>query len=165
MDVICAIRTRRSVRCYKSDSVDQYQIKQILEGAICAPSGKDKKPWKFRIITDGSVIYSLAQRTAYSRWLKTAPCCVAVFLDKERSYDYTKDVQSCGAAMQNILLAAHELGLGSCWVGELLSCQEEILHLLQISKEKYELMGIIAVGYTERKPTPKIGQGIEEFLI
>ena len=75
-------------------------------------------------------------------------CCISVFLDKEKSYDYLKDVQSCGAVMQNILLATHGLGLGGCWIGEVLRFQDEIMHMLQISQEIYELMGMIVIGYT-----------------
>ena len=57
---------------------------------------------------------------------------VAVYLDKSRSYDRLKDAQSCGAAIQNIMLAAHSLGIGSCWIGEILPKDDEIKAMLNI---------------------------------
>lgn len=165
MEVLKTIHTRQSVRNYKSAPVSQELLDQILEAAICAPSGKNKKPWKFKVITDASIMESIALKTTYCRWLKTAPCCISVFLDKEKSYDYLKDVQSCGAVMQNILLATHGLGLGGCWIGEVLRFQDEIMHMLQISQEIYELMGMIVIGYTDTEPAPKIYSRIDAFLL
>ena len=69
------------------------------------------------------------------------------FFRKKRSYDYIKDVQSCGAASQNILLCAHSLELGSRWIGEIISKSKEISELIGISVHRFELMAILTVGY------------------
>ena len=110
-------------------------------------------------------IQEISQTVIYSRWLRRAPCCIAVFLDKEKSYDYVKDVQSCGAVMQNMLLAVHGLGLGSCWIGEVVNQQEKILNLLGVSSENVELMGIISIGYSDSASESHKIQSVESFLI
>lgn len=165
MEVLQTIHTRRSVRNYKSCSVNQNQIDQILGAAISAPSGKNRMPWKFRVIIDKTTIEWLAEKTMYSRWLSTAPLCIAVVLDKKASYDYIKDVQSCGAVMQNILLATHGLGLGSCWIGEILGYQEEVMQFLNVARDDYELMGLVAIGYAEDSSVPRLRRRIDDFLI
>lgn len=165
MDVLCAIKTRYSVRKYHNVPVSQEQVIRILDAAVCAPSGKDRKPWKFKVILDSALLNIMAKKTVYSRWLKTAPCYVLVFLDKEKSYDRLKDIQSCGAVMQNILLAAHGLGLGGCWVGEILSYQEDIMAKLHISQSNYELMGLVAIGHANQLPHTKNECEISTFLL
>lgn len=79
--------------------------------------------------------------------MQTAPLLIAVFLDIANSYNYVKDVQSCGAAIQNMLLAAKAVEIGSCWIGEILPKQEKVKAMLNISDDKYELMGIVVFGY------------------
>ena len=86
-------------------------------------------------------------------------------LNKQASYDYIKDVQSCGAVMQNILLATHGLGLGSCWIGEILGYQEEVMQFLNIARDDYELMGLVAIGYAEDTPVPRLSRHVDDFLI
>ena len=63
-----------------------------------------------------------------------------VFLDESCSYNQMKDIQSCGAAMQNTMLVAHALVIGSCWIGEILSKENEVKKLLAIDNEELQLM-------------------------
>ena len=73
MDVIECITTRRSVRQYTPESIDQHIIRQILEAGISAPSGKNGQPWKFKIITDKNLICSVSKLSIYGSWMKTSP--------------------------------------------------------------------------------------------
>ena len=54
-----------------------------------------------------------------------SPCVIIVLLDRSVFYDHVKDLQSCGAAMQNILLCAHALNIGSCWIGGILDVSDD----------------------------------------
>lgn len=65
--------------------------------------------------------------------MKSASLFVLCFLDSDCSYDYIKDIQSCGAAMQNMLLAAHASGIGGCWVGEILAKAETVKQVLSLA--------------------------------
>lgn len=165
MELFYTIHTRRSVRRYQKRSVSSSHIEQILNAAITAPSGKNLMPWRFRVITDENTIETLADKTKYSRWLRTVPVCVVVMLDKNKSYNIVKDAQSCGAVMQTMLLAARGLGLGSCWIGEVLDYQDDILQHLNIAIEEYELMGLVAIGYSEERTLPSKMLHWDDFII
>ena len=99
MKIFDGIISRRSVRLYNSKPIEIENINKIIESAIWAPSGKNGQPWKFKIITKKNIIEEIAKLSANSRWLKTAPWLIIVYLDKVCSYHYIKDVQSCGAAI------------------------------------------------------------------
>ena len=145
MKIFGGIKSRRSVRLYNSEPIEIEFINQIIESAIWAPSGKNGQPWKFKIVTEQNIIEEIAKLSANSRWLKTAPCLIIVYLDKGCSYHYIKDVQSCGAAIQNMLLAAHEMGVGSCWIGSLLEKADEINKFLEVD-DSLELMSVVSFG-------------------
>lgn len=151
MDVVECIMSRQSIRSYSKKQISDDDINVIMRAAVAAPSGKNGQPWKFKIVTDCDLIKRLASLSVYCRWLKKVACMVVVFLDETSSYDYTKDIQSCGASIQNMLLASNELGIGSCWIGEILKKSEEVKTALLIDNESLKLMGIVAFGYSEEK--------------
>lgn len=165
MDSLECIRTRRSVRKYTSQPLSDDEIRQIIQAAVDAPSGKNGQPWKFRIVTDQRVIEAVSKNSIYYSLLRTSPCFVIVFLDKSCSYNQMKDIQSCGAAMQNMMLAAHALGIGSCWIGEILPKEIEVKRLLEIENEELQLMGIVSFGYACGEVINVGRKEIEEFLI
>lgn len=165
MDSLECIRTRRSVRKYTSQPLTDDEIRQIIQAAVDAPSGKNGQPWKFRIVTDQSIIEAVSKNSIYYSWLRTSPCFVIVFLDKSCSYNHLKDTQSCGAVMQNMMLAAHALGIGSCWIGEILPQETEVKKLLSIDNEDLRLMGIVSFGYACGEVINVGRKEIEEFII
>ena len=150
MKIFDGIISRRSVRLYNSKPIEIENINKIIESAIWAPSGKNGQPWKFKIITEQNIIEEISKLSVNSRWLKTAPCLIIVYLDKVCSYHYIKDVQSCGAAIQNMLLTAHEIGIGSCWIGALLEKADDINKLLEVD-DSLELMSVVSFGYGRGK--------------
>lgn len=165
MDAIECIKTRRSVRSYTDQQIDAQTIHQILTAGISAPSGKNGQPWKFKIVTDKSLISDISGLSIYGKWMKTAPLFVAILLDNACSYDHVKDVQSCGAVIQNMLLAAHALGVGSCWIGEILPKSEEVKKILQIDNSELEHMGIVVFGYQAGRTIHLGRKKIESFLL
>ncbi len=166
MNVLEAIKTRRSVRRYSGRPITTDKINGILQAAIWTPSGKNGQPWKFKVVTEKTLIDQISTLSIYGSWMKTAPLFVAVFLDSECSYNHTKDVQSCGAAMQNMMLAAHELDIGSCWIGEILAKSYEVKEILKINNSKLNLMGIVVFGYRENDNRVKSERkNIETFLL
>ena len=164
MKIFEEILSRRSVRLYDSKPIETENLNKIVRSAIWAPSGKNGQPWKFKIITEQNIIEEIAKLSANSRWLKTAPCLIIVYLDKVCSYHYIKDVQSCGAAIQNMLLTAHEMGIASCWIGGLLEKADDINKLLEVD-DSLELMSVVSLGYGRGNPTNIDRKDINEFLI
>ena len=164
MDIIDCIRSRRSVRNYIKKSIDQSLIHKMIENAIWAPSGKNGQPWKFKVVTDKGMIEKISNLSIHSRWMRNAPCFIFVFLDKDRSYHYIKDVQSCGAVIQTLLLCAQAYGLGSCWVGEILSKSETVMDILGLSDHNIELMALVTVGYCESGAKAS-RRSVDEFIL
>lgn len=148
--VLDAIHARRSVREFEERGVPDALIEKLLDAGTWAPSGLNNQPWRFKVVKDAGEKEELSKLTHYGHIIKNAPACIAVFLSTEASYDHTKDVMAIGACNQNILLAAHSLGLGAVWLGEILKRKDEARELLRVT-ESCELMAVIALGY----PTPK----------
>ncbi len=140
-----AIRSRRSVREFTGEPVTAGELDRLVEAARWAPSGLNNQPWRFMKVTDRPTIAELSRLTKYRGVVAGAAAVIAVFLDSGAMYDRTKDLMSAGAAVQNILLAAHDLGLGACWLGEILARRAEAEDLLEVS-EDLELVALVAVG-------------------
>jgi len=147
-----AIRERRSVRRFAKESVSEEKITKILEAARWAPSGKNNQPWKFKVVSGEDEKSALAECTHYSDTIKQASVLIAVYLDSERGYDRTKDIQSIGACCQNIWLAAHSLGLGAVWNGEILNHKRCVRKVLE-TPENLELMAVFCIGHPAEEST------------
>lgn len=156
MDVLQAIRERRSIRRFRKKPVEREKLLKILEAGRWAPSGLNNQPWKFALIRS-DLKNEISKLTEYGDIIRAADCLIAVFLDRRRMYDRTKDLIAVGACIQNMLLAAHSLSLGAVLIGEILKNKVAVRRLLGLPKEM-ELMGIIAVGYpAERGSSTRIG--------
>ena len=156
------ILSRRSIRSYTSEPVTRSDIIKILEAARWAPSGLNNQPWKFIVVQDRDTIDKLAGCTRYSAIVMGANVIIAVFLDTETMYNHTKDVQAIGAAIQNMLLACWELGLGSVWLGEILNNKEQV-NLILNAPESLELMAAIAIGHPDRSKTSSSRKELKEI--
>jgi nitroreductase len=147
------ILTRRSIRSYREKPVNPENIKTILAAATWAPSGNNLQPWKFAVImNDKALMKKLSALTIYEHWVQTSPCLITVFLDPANLEGlaipkiHMKHIQAIGAAIQNMLLTANDLGLGTCWIGEILKNEETLKNILEVPLN-LELMAVISVGY------------------
>lgn len=117
MDVLEAIHTRRSIRKYTEQPVDDAAVRTLLEAAMAAPSAGNAQPWQFVVVRDRDLLARVSQLHPYIRMAERAPVGVLVCgdtrLEKHKGYW----VVDCAAAAQNLLLAAHALGLGAVWTG------------------------------------------------
>ncbi len=159
-----AIHERRSVRNFIDSPVSRDLIMTAIEAASWAPSGLNNQPWRFAIIWDKPLQEALGALTKYSNILKSASVLIAVFLDKEASYDYTKDCQAIGACLQNLLLALHSMDLGAVWIGEILKNKERVTATLKLP-ERLELMAIVAVGHPAHRNQKSHRQSIDKLIL
>lgn len=150
MDTLEAIYTRRSVRKFTDQPVDRDAVMEVLNAGRWAPSGLNNQPWRFVIVSDEEMRGKLALLTKYGNIINNAQVLIGVFLDREAMYNETKDHQGIGACLQNMLLAAHALGLGAVWLGEILNNKEEATRTLGVS-ESMELMAVLAMGHPATK--------------
>ncbi len=120
MDALEAILSRRSVRRFSDRPVDRAQLVSLVRAAMSAPSAMDMRPWAFIVVTDREILASLARGLPYAAMAAQAQAAVVVCgvlsrLRPESPPDYW--VQDCSAATENLLVAAHALGLGAVWTG------------------------------------------------
>lgn len=144
-EVIDTILSRRSIRKFTEEAVDDEDIKTILETGRWAPSGLNNQPWKFIVIKDKGTMKELANCTHYSEIVQDAPLLIAVYLDTETMYNKTKDIQAIGASIQNMLLACCDLKLGAVWLGEILNSSGKV-NLILNCPDSLELMAVLAIG-------------------
>ncbi len=154
MPVYQFIKTRRSIRSFINRPIENAKIKIILDAARWAPSGLNNQPWRFVIVKDKTTKERISDFTKYSYIMKKSSCLILVFLDKKNSYHIVKDAQAIGACIQNMLLCALELGISSCWLGEILNKKNKVNAELNINSQ-YDLMAAIALGYSKEKSKSK----------
>jgi len=156
MEKLDYILDRRSIRRFTDEKIDNNQIKIILTAAMYAPSAVNMQPWHFVVIDDRSMMEKVMEIHPYARMLQTASHAVVVCGDEQLQHDDGYWVVDCGAATQNLLLAAQTIGLGACWVGlhpreERKSSFSRLLHL----PSHVLPFALVALGYPEeQKPRP-----------
>ena len=154
LDVFEAVRTRRSIRRYKDTPVETEKLMRILEAARLSPSASNNQPWHFIAETDKAAREKLFP--AYNRdWFVNAPVIIVACATPSKGWsrqdgeEYWKvDV---AIAMQNMVLVAHDLGLGTCWIA---AFKEEIVkQALGIPKE-VRLVAMTPLGYPAEQKGP-----------
>ena len=106
---------RRSIRKYKNQTLEAEKLALILKAAMSAPTARNMQGWRFITVQTQEGKQKIMNAHPYSMMLQTAPCAVIVCADKQESTSLFE--QDCVAAIQNMLLAAKDLGLGSVWLG------------------------------------------------
>ena len=149
MDVLEAIKERRSIRSYELKAVPDEKLTPILEAGRWAPSSGNRQPWRFIVVRDEKVKNELARVAVWGSFLAQAPVGIAVVIDPQGS---SHPVEDGAAATQNMLLAAHALGLGTCWIGSYGSDYEaRAKEVLGIPGDK-RLLSLISLGYPAESP-------------
>ena len=162
--VLDAIYSRRSIREFTDKKIPSELIREIIRAGMWAPSGLNNQPWRFAIVTSKELKRRLEPLTKYSRIIKGAQALVPVFIDKNAMYHETKDHQAIGACLENMLLAAHSLGLGAVWLGEIIKSDKEIRKLLGLGDD-LELMAVIALGYPAKRDQKSRRRPMEELIV
>jgi len=153
------IFTRRSCRKFTSEKVKQEDIDIILRAAMAGPSAKNVQPWRFVVIDDRAILDDLAGKLPYAKMLSGAPLAIAVCGDLTPFNEGTKinDMwdQDCSIAAENILLAAHSLGLGAVWtaVYPYPDRQAAVIPALSLPENVLPLC-VIPIGYPENPDAP-----------
>lgn len=166
MDVFEVIKGRRSIRSYKKQDIPEDTVRKLVEAAIMAPSAGNVQPYKFVIVNSEKGRQQLSRAAFNQRILLEAPVAIVVCADeKEASKKYGDRgkklycIQDTAAAIQNLLLAAYSLGLGTCWIGAF--NEDDARKVVNAPKEMRPL-AIIAIGYPNEMPHPTSRRSFEE---
>jgi nitroreductase len=163
-DIFEVIKNRRSIRKYKRKEIEEQKLNKILKAGCWAPSGLNNQPWRFVLVRDKKLKAKLSRLTEYGEIIKGANVVICVFLDKRSSYHREKDIMAIGACIQNMLLEAHSLGIGSCWLGEILKNEGKVRKLLGLD-QRYELMGLVGLGYPAEAPKAPRRKGLSKLIL
>lgn len=156
MDVLEAIATRRSIRKYLEVPVEWDKVGQVLEAGRLAPSAGNVQDWRFIVVTRQELRKEIAEAALKQHWIETAPVhiVIASITEKIKTHygmrgERLYSIQDCAACATHIMLAARELGLGSCWIGAF--DEAKLQRVLKLPDDVRPQM-IITLGYSDEKP-------------
>ena len=159
MELLQAIKGRRSIRAFKKQNVPEEIVEKLIDAASWAPSAGNIQPWEFVIVRKPAVKKKLAQAALNQEFVEEAPVVIVVCADEKRSsmgYGLRGGtlycIQDTAAATQNILLTAYSLGLGACWVG---AFNEDEAKKVMNAPEEIRPVAIIPVGYANEAPSQR----------
>lgn len=155
---IDCILTRTSIRAYEDRPVEEAKVEQLLRAAMAAPSARNEQPWAFVVVRDRATLGAMAERLPYAKMAAEAP--LAIVACGDRGNDPEKPnrwwVQDVSAATENLLLAAHAMGLGAVWTGVYPdSARVEIIRKLLGLPANIVPLNVIPIGYPAESPIPK----------
>ena len=162
LDFIEIVKKRRSIRRYKPDQIPEKQLNYVIEATRLAPSWANRQPWKFIIVTDQVLKRKITMRD----WAAEAPIVIVGIADPKISgtrsdkHYYLLDM---GIAMEHMMLAAAELGLGTCWIGGQFN-EDAIREILKIPSQ-YRVVALTPLGYPDEEPFPKERKNVQEIII
>jgi len=147
MDAITALKTRRSVRVYTGKPIPKQILEDIVDCGRLAASAINIQPWEFVVVTKPEMLRKVAEVTDHGKFIADAGACIAVITQATKYY-----LEDGSAATQNMLVAAHAHGVGSCWVaGDKKPYAPEVCRILGVP-EGYKLVSLIALGYAAESP-------------
>jgi nitroreductase len=154
MDVLEAIRTRRSIREYSDQPVPDDIIQQLLAAAMMAPSARNAQPWQFIRINNPTLLEKIPTFHPNGAMAANAPVAILVCGDLRLELSPGYWPQDCSAAVQNLLLAAHGLGLGAVWTG-VYPREERMAGLRKLLGLPEDVIphSLIPLGYPVEQPT------------
>lgn len=147
------IENRQSIRKYLNKAVEEEKITELLKAAMNAPTARNTQEWKFKVITNQAILNDLPTLSPYTTMMKKAPCAILVMADLTKAINIEYGLINC-AAIENMLIEAVHLGLGTCWCGiaPVRERIENFTNYFNLDENEYPV-GVVAVGYgNETKP-------------
>jgi len=168
LDVLEAIKGRRSVRNFRDKEVSKSKLEKIIECGTLAPSAGNLQPWEFVVVRDSQRKRALAAAALHQNFVAEGSVVIVVLANESRSARiYGRrgaelySIQDTAAAIQNMLLAAHGMGLGACWVG---AFDEDAVAEVVGARNHVRPVGIIAIGYPRYIPEPTSRRKVTEVI-
>ncbi len=151
MELIEGLMTRRSIRHFTPDAVPEEFVEKILRAAMQAPSAANAQPWHYVVINDRLMLEKVTEFHPAAESLHEAPMAILVCGDSQLEKRPDRWMQDCSAATQNMLLAAHGLGLGAVWLGiHPDPIRIDNMRLLLGLPEHVHPLSLVAIGYPGR---------------
>lgn len=144
-NILEIIKSRRSIRNYKKEKIKDEDILKILEAGRWAPSASNNQPWRFIVVKDQELIKKIGDACkilTINSFVENSPLIVIIYSEKKHRW---VDLD-CGMCAQNMMLEAHSLGIGSCFIGAYR--ENKIKDIVNLPRE-FNIVGLITFGYIE----------------
>ena len=158
------IQNRRSIRNYKKENISKETILDILKSGIKAPSAKNNQPWRFVIVNEeiknkiSNKMVELYGPNKTAEVIKTVPYLILIYNKDDGYFNHL----SIGACMENMILEAESIGLGTLWIGYIKKIEDYVKELVNVD---YELVSALAIGIKNENPVARPRLNLEEVLI
>ncbi len=142
------IHSRYSCRRFQKKALSRELIETVIKAGMQAPSAKNERPWEFIAVTEKETLRKMAEASPYANCLSQAPAAVLVMADMERTGDGAWWIQDISACIENMLLKAVDLGLGSVWLG-MYPRQDRVKYLKELFQLPSNLIpaAVLPLGY------------------
>ena len=165
MELFEAIGKRHSYRGPFTDApVREEDLRKIVQAGIQAPSGKNEQTTSFVILNDPALVRQAAEIINRPACQTARAMIVCVTDPRPTFYGHSFHAEDCAAAVENMLLAAHDAGLGACWLGEILARREDVEALLEVPGDM-ELVAVVALGRPARQPGAGVRHPLEKLVL
>ena len=158
MSLVDVLLSRRSIRRYEQREISRDVLDKILEAGRQAPSAGNKQPWHFIVVTDSEIKKEFS-KGMFNRFIKDAPVCIVGCAHRDIVAGKWS-VVSTTIALENMVIAAWALGIGSCWIGDF--SEEKVKKLLSIPAS-WNVVALLSFGHPAEKPQPKKKKTIKEI--
>lgn len=147
------IFTRRSVRTFTGESIDDRDLKLILRAGFQAPSAHNREPREYIVVRDKATLKAIEEKHKYGKMLTNAGCGIVVCGDLNKQESLGLLIQDCSASVENMLIAINSLGLGGVWtaIHPVEKLEKDIVEILKI-KENIRPIALVALGCIDKKP-------------
>lgn len=177
MELDKTISERRSIRRFKTDSIKKELIDAILDAGNKAPSAKNLQHWRFHVFQGEAKekftkycldVFDKKAKSEdihpYARYsfqiMIDAPVTILIYSGHIMPHPARPDIQSISAAIQNMLLKAYDLGLGSLWICDILYVDEEVNHYINTDMQ---LLAAVSFGYADESPKSRVKKPVEDI--
>lgn len=159
-ETIKTIKERRSIRSYKDKAVSKEILEELVDCGRLAPSARNNQLWEFIIVTEKETLTKLSETISTGPFIGDAAACIIVCGDSSNHHL----IEDGSAATENILVAAHSLGLGACWVaGVNRTYDGDVKNILEIP-EGIDMVSIIPIGYPSEEATMGSKRDLKEVI-
>lgn len=163
MLVFEALRTRRSIRKYKPIPVEKEKLDLIMEVARTSPSSSNKQQWKFVVVQDKKKLEQFTGIANGQTFVGTAPVIIAACgpLWGKSNCGQNRHTVDCSIACSYMMLAAHDVGLGTCWLGNF---QQDAAREILGVPEDWEIVALLTLGYPDETPVMRPRKTTDEVV-
>lgn len=166
MDIYEAIKSRRSVRSYKTDPVSEDKLVKILDAARLAPSGKNGQPWRFLVVRDQALRKELIPACRKQAFIADAPIVIVACAKESECYQnhggYMKSFSvDIGIAFDHLMLTAAAEGLGTCWIGAFE--EEKVKQVLNIPAD-LRVVALTPLGFPAEQPVARSRKNMSDIV-